>query len=67
MLHPRASLQLIVLAADKLASYKYAKKKDITNHFDDALIEAINEKLRAGRARAARGVQPAKPQGEIES
>src|SRR5215831_20105258 len=52
---PRASLQLNALEADELASYKYAKKRDITNHFDDALIEAINEKLLAGRARAIKG------------
>jgi hypothetical protein len=52
MLHHQASLQVIGWAADKLASYKYAKKTE-NKHSGTINIQDSEARLREGRRRAA--------------
>jgi hypothetical protein len=67
MLHPKASLHLVILAADKLASYRYAKKRDITSGGESMWGNAeMVARLHAWRARnaQARDDGPPKPAAE---
>jgi hypothetical protein len=54
MMHPKASLGLIVMAADKLASYKYAKKIHNQHDVSEELRE-VAARLVKGRERVANG------------
>jgi hypothetical protein len=56
MLHPKASLHLVIVAADKLASYRYAKKRDITSGGESMWGNAETvARLHAWRERNAQG------------